>query len=60
VFHGIGKDDIEQHWFTCEVIWSMKSIVDEASNITQLETMFKDKALVWYMKYKEIVPTRQT
>jgi hypothetical protein len=23
-FHGMGRDDAEQHWFTCEAIWSMK------------------------------------
>lgn len=24
VFHGIGKDDVEQDWFTCESIWEVK------------------------------------
>jgi hypothetical protein len=52
VFHGMGRDDAEQHWFTCEVIWSVKRITDEASKIVQLETTFRDRALMWYMKYK--------
>jgi hypothetical protein len=34
VFHGTGRDDEEQHWFTCEAIWSMKRITKEASKIT--------------------------
>jgi hypothetical protein len=51
-FHGMGRDDAEQHWFTCEAIWSVKRVTDEASKIVQLETTFRDKALTWYMKYK--------
>jgi hypothetical protein len=60
MFHGMGKDDVEQHWFTCEAIWSVKRITDEVAKIMQLETMFRDKALTWYMKYKAIVPVGQT
>jgi hypothetical protein len=48
----MGKDDAEQHWFTCEAIWFVKRITDEATKIVQLETMFRDRALTWYMKYK--------
>jgi hypothetical protein len=55
-FHGMGRDDVEQHWFICEAIWSMKRVIDEASNIAQLETTFRDKALTWYMKYKATIP----
>jgi hypothetical protein len=51
-----GKDDAEKHWFTCEAIWSMKRITDEATKIMQLETTFRDKALTWYMKYKATAP----
>jgi hypothetical protein len=52
MFHGMGKDDAEKHWFTCEAIWSVKRITDEATKIMQLETTFRDRALTWYMKYK--------
>ena len=52
VFHGTGRDDAKKHWFTCEAIWSMKRIADEASKIAQSETTFRDKALRWYMNYK--------
>jgi hypothetical protein len=27
IFHGMGKDDVEKHWFTCEVIWYGKRII---------------------------------
>jgi len=50
-FDGMRRDDVEQHWFTYESIWSMKTMTDEATNIAQLETTFKDKDLTWYMKY---------
>jgi hypothetical protein len=53
MFHGMGKDDAEKHWFMCEAIWSVKRIIDKASKIAQLETTFRDRALMWYMKYKE-------
>jgi hypothetical protein len=59
MFHGMGRDDAEKHWFTCEVIWSVKRITDEASKIAQLETTFRDRALTWYMKYKATTPMGQ-
>jgi hypothetical protein len=33
VFHEMGKDDVEKHWFNCEAIWSIKIIRDEATKI---------------------------
>jgi hypothetical protein len=29
-FRGDGSEDPEQHWFLCEVVWSIKNITDEA------------------------------
>jgi hypothetical protein len=58
MFHGMSKDDVEKNWFTCEDIWFMKRITDEASNIAQLETTLRDIALMWYMKYKETMSWR--
>jgi hypothetical protein len=61
VFHiRTSKDDAEQHCFTCESIWYMKRIIDETTNIMQLETTFRDRALMWYMKYKAIAPVGHT
>jgi hypothetical protein len=59
VFHGKGKDDVEQHWFTYETTSSIKRIRDEETKIAQLETMFRDWDLTWYMKYKDTVPIGQ-
>lgn len=52
VFHGIGRDDIEQHQFTCEVIWEANKIVDDQAKISQLETTFRERDLTWYMEFK--------
>jgi hypothetical protein len=51
-FHGTGRDDAKQCWFTCEAIWFVKRVTNEASRIAQQETTFRDKAMTWYMKYK--------
>jgi hypothetical protein len=32
---------------------------DEATNIVQLETTFRGRALVWYMKLQSTTPTGQ-
>jgi len=59
VFHGIGKDDVEKHWFTCESIYSIKRVIDDVPKITQLETMLRSTTLIWYMTYKDTTPTIQ-
>jgi hypothetical protein len=59
VFHGMGRDDVEYNWFTCEVIWSENRIIDEAFNIVQLETTFRYRSLTWYINYKVTAPTRK-
>jgi len=60
MFHGMGKDDAKQHWFTFEAIRSMKRIMNEALNIAQLETTFRDISMRWYMKYKVTTLVGQT
>jgi hypothetical protein len=47
VFHGMGKDDEEKHWFTCEATWSMKRITNDISHML---ITFRDRALTSYMK----------
>ena len=56
IFHGNGKEDPKQHRFVCEAIWSVKLKVDDYLKIAMLETMFKDHALAWYMKFKSTAP----
>jgi hypothetical protein len=29
-FRGDGSEDPEQHWFLCEVVWSINNITDKA------------------------------
>jgi hypothetical protein len=29
MLHGIERDTVEQHWFTCQATWTMRNIVDE-------------------------------
>jgi hypothetical protein len=60
MFHGTGKDEVENIWFTCEGIQSMKRITDEATKIMQLETTFRERSLMWYMKYKDTAPAGHT
>ena len=57
LFHGNGKQYLEQHWFVCESIWLVKHIVDEYVKITLLKFTIRDYALVWYIKFKSIAPT---
>lgn len=33
VFHGTGKDDVEQHRFMCEAIWEVKQTTYENAKI---------------------------
>ena len=55
-FHGIKKDDTNQHWLTYDSIWIVKKITYNKIKISHLETTFKYKALWWYMKYKVVIP----
>jgi hypothetical protein len=50
-FRGDGSKDPDQHWFLCEVVWSIKNITDEAVKQAQLSTTLRDHALSWYMKF---------
>jgi hypothetical protein len=54
--HGISKDDTNKNWFTCEAIWFVKRVIDDTAKIAQLNTTFRDRALTWYIKYKDVVP----
>jgi len=56
VFHGMGRDYSKKLWFICEAIWFVKRIADKEVKFVQLETTFRDKSLMWYMKYKDMEP----
>lgn len=44
----------------CETIWDVKNVQDDAVKIAQLETTVRERALVWFMKYHNTTPARQT
>jgi hypothetical protein len=50
-FKGDGSEDLEQHQFLCEVVWSIKNITDEAVKRDQFSTTLRDHTLSWYMKF---------
>jgi hypothetical protein len=50
-FRGDGSEDPDQHWFLCEVVWSIKNITDEAVKQAQFSTTLRDRAQRWYMKF---------
>ena len=54
VFKGLGLEDLEHHWFLCEVVWSMKQVIDDDIKMAQLTTMIRDTALNWFMKYSNM------
>ena len=51
IFRGIRLEDPDQHWFLCEVVWSVKKVIDNDIKMAQLTTTFRDKALSWFIKY---------
>jgi hypothetical protein len=55
MFHGMGKLDAEKFLFMCEGIWLVKRITDELSKISHMETTFRERTVMSYMKYKEIL-----
>lgn len=59
IFHRIGKYDVEQHWFIYEEIWVVKQTIDENAKIEYLETTFRERYLMWYMKFKDTTLAKQ-
>jgi hypothetical protein len=48
-FHGDGSKDPDKHLFVCERIWEVKRVNNEVEKVAQLEIMFRNRALDWYM-----------
>jgi hypothetical protein len=51
IFRGDGYEDPDQHWFLCEVVWSIKQVTNEDVKRSQFSTTLRDRALSWYMKF---------
>ena len=56
VFHGVGMEDPKQHLFICETTWIVKTITYDDAKIAQLAMTFRDRALLWYIKYQNTTP----
>jgi hypothetical protein len=48
-FRGYGFEDLDQHSFLCEAIWSIKNVTDEDVKRAWFSTTLRDCALSWYM-----------
>ena len=57
IFHGNGTEDLEQYWFLCEAVWTVKQITDNEVKKGQLATTLRGHTLDWFMKFVQ-VPTR--
>ena len=57
LFHGNGTKDLEQYWFLCEAVWTVRKTVDDEVKKGQLDTTLQGRALDWFMKFVQ-VPTR--
>jgi hypothetical protein len=51
IFRAYGSEDSDQHWFLCEVVWSIKQVNDEEVKRDQFSTTMRDHTLSWYMKF---------
>ena len=53
IFRGTRLEDPYQHWFLCEAVWSVKQVTNDDIKMAQLMTMFRVRALSWFMKYTD-------
>ena len=57
MFKGTGAEDLKQHWFLCEAMWTIKTINDDNLKLVQFVTTLRDRALTWYKKYTTVPRT---
>ena len=51
LFHGNGTKDIEQYWFLCETVWTIRQTIDDDVKMGQLVTTLQGHTLDWYIKF---------
>jgi hypothetical protein len=51
IFRGDGSEDLDQHWFLYEAIWSIKKFNDKVVQRAQFSTTLRDRTLSWYMNF---------
>ena len=54
MFHGNWIEDLEQYWFLCEVVWTVRQTVDDDVKKGQLAPTLRGRALDWYMKFIQV------
>ena len=54
-FNGNGVEDLEQHWFLCEVVWMVRQVHNTDIRKVQMIMTLRGCALEWFMKFS-IVP----
>ena len=50
-FRGDGSEDLDQHRFLCEIVWSINNITNKFVKQAQLSTTLRYRALSWCMKF---------
>jgi hypothetical protein len=51
IFRGDGSEDLDQHWFLCKAVWSIKQVTDETVKRDQFSTTLRDHALSWNINF---------
>ena len=59
IFHGVENEYPEKNVFMCDVIWTMKQVLYDDTNIIQLVTKLRDCTLLQFMKYQCTSPSNQ-
>ena len=55
IFNGNGLEDLEQHWFLCGALWTMRQVQYETIKRDQMITTLRGCALEWYMKFSMVL-----
>jgi hypothetical protein len=50
-----GGEDVEQHWYLCEVVWRAHQNPD-ATKLIEFQTTLRDRALRWFIKWIDANP----
>jgi hypothetical protein len=50
-FRRDGSEDPDHHWFLCEVVSSIKNVIDKVVKRDQFINTLRYRALSWYMKF---------
>ena len=54
LFHGNGTDDLEQYWFLCEAMWTVRQVTYDDVKKGQLATTLSGRALDWFINFIQV------